>query len=109
MLHSDVCPACGASRYKKTRVDITPIDDVEAARLHQAPSLGLLTPHQHAPDGRCERQDVSSLHACGSRTGLVVVLGERNLVQGWDDFFAQQLDRAHHHLRVHRPLIPVDV
>src|SRR5213594_441928 len=40
---------------------------------------------------------------------LLVVLGQRNLVQGRDDLFAQQLDRAHDRLRVHGPLIPVDV
>src|SRR6266446_6174889 len=40
---------------------------------------------------------------------LLVVLGQRNLVQGRYDLFAQQLDGAHDGLRVHGPLIPVDV
>src|SRR5712671_2754826 len=40
---------------------------------------------------------------------LLVVLGQRNLVQGRDDLFAQQLDRAHDGLRVHGPLIPIDM
>jgi hypothetical protein len=37
------------------------------------------------------------------------VLWQLNLVQGWNDFFAQQLDRTHDGLRVHSSLIPVDV
>src|SRR5215510_10519612 len=37
------------------------------------------------------------------------MLGQRNLVQGRYNLFTQQLDRAHDGLRVHGPLIPVDV
>src|SRR5262249_24542411 len=40
---------------------------------------------------------------------VVVVLGQRNLVQGRDNRFTQQLDRAHDSLRIYGPLIAIDV
>src|SRR5215471_17897131 len=40
---------------------------------------------------------------------LLVVLGQLHLVQGRDDLFTQQLDRAHDVLMVHSSLVAVDM